>query len=146
MLAGTSPCPGSVDVELTIRDHCARESRVVLKTLPALLGRDDRADVRLDDPWVSRMHGMFNEINGTLVVRDLGAKNGVFVNGHRVSESNVLPGECLTFGLTKITVHYRRIAQPSDSAVVPPVQSELPTPPDACPPSDSELHTMELFR
>ena len=57
--------------------------------LPAILGRDLKSDVRLADPWVSRLHGELNEIDGTLVVRDLGSKHGIFVNGHRGTDSHV---------------------------------------------------------
>jgi pSer/pThr/pTyr-binding forkhead associated (FHA) protein len=73
-----------------------------------MVGRGQEADVQLKDLWVSHFHCILNEIEGTLVVRDLGAKNGMFVNGLRTSDSFLLPGDRLTLGCTTITVQYHR--------------------------------------
>ena len=82
---------------------------LVVHSLPAVVGRGEGADVRIEDPWVSRFHCILNEIDGrTLVVRDLGAKNGIFVNGLRTSDSLLLPGDRLTIRRTEITVQYHR--------------------------------------
>jgi pSer/pThr/pTyr-binding forkhead associated (FHA) protein len=94
-----------MEAELTIVHNGNSETRLVSR-LPATLGRGQEADLRLEDPWVSRLHCILNEIDGTLVVRDLGAKNGTFVNGLRVSDSLLLPGGRLTLGRTSITVQY----------------------------------------
>ena len=55
--------------------------RISLDKLPVVLGRNPDADVLLDDRWISRVHCEISEINGTLVVRDLGSQNGTLVNG-----------------------------------------------------------------
>lgn len=136
----------SVVVELTIVDHCGRESRRVLNSLPAIVGRDEGADVRIEDPWMSRMHVMLNEINGTLVVRDLGAKNGVFLNGQRVIESHVLPGDRLTVGLTKITLRYARTSQPGGRSLGSSSPGAFLVTPSPQRPDDSDPVTMQLYR
>ena len=58
-----------------------------------VLGRDDTADVVLDDPGISRRH---TEIRVTsdgphLVtsIRDLGSTNGTFVNGERITSQRL---------------------------------------------------------
>jgi len=93
-------------VELTIHDHYGRETRIVLHKLPAIIGRDEFADVPLIDPWISHKHCEISQIGDVLVVRDLDSKNGIFVHHHRVRESQVLSGERFTVARTEIIVHY----------------------------------------
>ena len=100
-----------MDVELTIVDHYSMETRVVVHQMPVVLGRDETADVYLKDPWASHRHCSLSESDGLLVVSDLGSKNGVFLHGHRVSQSHILPGEQFAIGRTEITVHYQRAAK-----------------------------------
>jgi hypothetical protein len=68
------------------------------------LGRDDSADVVVDDPGVSRRH---SEVRVTtdgphLVtsIRDLNSTNGTFVNGERVMTQRLHDGDRLTLGRT----------------------------------------------
>ena len=82
--------------------------RTIINKLPAALGRNPDADVRLDDSWVSRIHCEISEISGNLLVRDLGSTNGTLVNGKQVNESHLLPGDLLTVGLTIFRVQYKR--------------------------------------
>ena len=98
-------------VELTIHDHYGRETRCVLHKLPAIIGRDERADVPLMDPWISHRHCEISQIGDVLVVRDLDSKNGVFMHGHRVREWQLLSGEQFTVGQTEIIVRYAGKAQ-----------------------------------
>ena len=71
------------------------------------LGRDETADIVIDDPGVSRRH---SEIRVTtdgphLVtsIRDLNSTNGTFVNGERVSSQRLQDGDRLTIGRTSAT-------------------------------------------
>ena len=71
------------------------------------LGRDEAADIVLDDPGVSRRH---SEIRVTtdgphLVtsIRDLSSTNGTFVNGERITSVRLEDGDRLTLGRTSAT-------------------------------------------
>jgi len=71
------------------------------------LGRDETADIVIDDPGVSRRH---SEIRVTtdgphLVtsIRDLNSTNGTFVNGERISSQRLQDGDRLTIGRTSAT-------------------------------------------
>lgn len=71
------------------------------------LGRDESADIVIDDPGVSRRH---SEIRVTtdgphLVtsIRDLNSTNGTFVNGERISSQRLQDGDRLTIGRTTAT-------------------------------------------
>ena len=77
-----------------------------------VLGRDDAADVVLDDPGISRKH---SEIRVTtdgphLVtsIRDLGSTNGTFVDGDRITSHRLEEGDRITVGRTTITFHAGR--------------------------------------
>jgi pSer/pThr/pTyr-binding forkhead associated (FHA) protein len=95
-------------IELTILDHYARQSSSLLPSLPAIVGRAEKDDVQLNDPWISHSHCELFQQGGVVVVRDLDSKNGVFLHGVRVREAEVLSGECLTLGRTEVTFRYRR--------------------------------------
>ncbi len=72
-----------------------------------IVGRDDFADIILDDPGISRRH---SEIRVTsdgphLVssIRDLDSTNGTFVNGERISGMRLEDGDRITVGRTNVT-------------------------------------------
>lgn len=66
---------------------------------PLLLGRGSGADIVLAGPLVSRRHAELSDTAHGLVVTDLGSRNGVFVNGHRISSPVVLEvGDSLAIG------------------------------------------------
>lgn len=77
-----------------------------------VLGRDDSADVILDDPGISRKH---TEIRVTsdgphLVasIRDLGSTNGTFVNGERITSQHLADGDRVSMARTALTFHAGR--------------------------------------
>lgn len=71
-----------------------------------VLGRDNSADVILDDPGISRQH---TEIRVTsdgphLVanIRDLGSTNGTFVNSERITSQRLADGDRINVGRTAL--------------------------------------------
>jgi predicted component of type VI protein secretion system len=75
-------------------------------TPPAVIGRSTRADIRLNDPWVSRVHCELSLRDGQLVVRDLESRHGVYVNDQRVMQSVLHPGDVLLLGVTRYRVEF----------------------------------------
>jgi DNA-binding NtrC family response regulator/pSer/pThr/pTyr-binding forkhead associated (FHA) protein len=64
-----------------------------------LIGRGEPADVALSDPSLSRRHAEVTNDRGVLWLRDLGSRNGSFVNGERVDGEIELRSGCeLRFG------------------------------------------------
>lgn len=54
-----------------------------------IVGRDEAANVRIDDPMVSRRHARI-VVNGTSArVEDLGSKNGTFVDGQPITNGSM---------------------------------------------------------
>jgi pSer/pThr/pTyr-binding forkhead associated (FHA) protein len=63
-----------------------------------LFGRHAECDVQLNSKKVSRRHCVLACVNDYLVIRDLGSTNGVRINGKRVLEGKLVPGDELTVG------------------------------------------------
>lgn len=66
---------------------------IVLHRPVLLVGRHPECDVRLDRPQVSRRHCCLAQAYDRLLIRDLGSRNGVRVNGRSVGESQLHPGD-----------------------------------------------------
>lgn len=79
---------------------------IVLEKLPVVLGRGAKADIHLSDRTLSRRHCEIDRVSATLVVRDLGSKNGTRVNRAHVSEAVLMPGDKLTLGGCTFVVCY----------------------------------------
>ena len=69
-----------------------------------LFGRHEECDVQLNSKKVSRRHCCVAQVNDYLVVRDLGSTNGVRINGERVAEGKLIPGDELQIGNFKYQV------------------------------------------
>jgi transcriptional regulator of aromatic amino acid metabolism len=70
----------------------------VLADTPVVIGRDPACQVRLDTSRVSRRHAEIKPVEGRASVRDLDSKNGVHLNGKRVSEAALSRGDVLRVG------------------------------------------------
>ena len=62
------------------------------------LGRAPDNDIVLGGDGVSRYHAELRYDGGSLWLRDAGSRNGIFVNGHRVTDYKALrAGDVVTF-------------------------------------------------
>jgi pSer/pThr/pTyr-binding forkhead associated (FHA) protein len=83
--------------------------RIVLETLPAMIGRDASAEVSVDDSFVGHYQGIVDKEGDLLRILDLGSRTGTFVNGRRVRHAaELMPGDRLTVGRTTFVVRYER--------------------------------------
>jgi len=64
------------------------------------IGRRIENDLVIDDPRVSRRHAELraNHEQGQFVLTDLNSTGGTFVNGHRISQSILYPGDIISMG------------------------------------------------
>src|SRR5215472_4611666 len=61
---------------------------VSLKGTTLVIGRDEAADLVLDDPSVSRRHArVMASSNGGFMIEDLGSTNGTFLRGQRIQRA-----------------------------------------------------------
>ncbi len=72
-----------------------------------VIGRDDVADIILDDPGISRRHCELRVTNDgphlVTSIRDLGSTNGTYVNGERITSRRLDDGDQITVGRTHAT-------------------------------------------
>ncbi len=83
-----------------------------LSASPAIIGRDPGADVCLDESHVSRQHCELRRCDDAVVVRDLESKNGTYVNGRKVTQASLRPGDKLCVGGMDFVVEFR-VAEPA---------------------------------
>ncbi len=71
--------------------------KVIPLTTPLVrIGRRLENNLVLDDPRVSRTHAELRAINGRYVLFDLNSTGGTFVNGLRITQSVVYPGDVIS--------------------------------------------------
>lgn len=81
---------------------------IVLRHFPAIIGRSVDVDLVLLDPRVSRRHCQIEEAGGRFFMRDLESTNGVWINGLRVAQSPLMPGDKLRLGDSVFVISYDR--------------------------------------
>ena len=91
-------------------------SRVSVMPLPrewTKIGRSLTADIRLDDPTVSRRHALICSQSEGIRVLDDRSLNGVFLNGERTEWAELQDGDELLIGRYRL-YFVERSAEPSD--------------------------------
>ncbi len=68
------------------------------------VGRESSCDLVLDDPKVSRVHGVFQVQDGYLNYTDNGSTNGSLVNGNKVSRAVLKTGDVIRIGTSEFAV------------------------------------------
>lgn len=97
-----SPRPGRMVLEVNGVRH-------PLVAPGLLIGRGSEADLRLNDPGVSRRHALIS-VSGdpahpVITIEDLGSTNGVHINGNRISKTRIGEGARIEIGSTRMLVH-----------------------------------------
>src|SRR6188508_471912 len=67
-----------------------------------VIGRGDKADLRLVDDGISRDHARIVKDGDRMVLEDLGSTNGTYCNGERVSRQPLSEGDKILLGTTTI--------------------------------------------
>ena len=63
-----------------------------------VVGRALSSDIPVLDPTISRRHAEVLWDGTGVHVKDLGSSNGTFLNGVKVEEAKLSPGDVITFG------------------------------------------------
>jgi hypothetical protein len=79
--------------------------KFIFGNFPVRIGRGSEASICLDgDLGVSREHAEIYEQGNVLKVRDLKSTHGTYVNGIRIEEKNLEPGDQIQIGSTVLVV------------------------------------------
>jgi len=96
------------------------------------IGKGPRNDLVIADPAVSTAHAIIKRDGGTYTISDIGSRNGTYVNGDRVAESQKLNhGDVIGIGLSKLTF---RIGNYSETGAIDTEVVETAAKPNAPPP------------
>lgn len=117
-------------------------ARHVIEPPGLVIGRGSNADLRIEDPGISRRHvevRVQQQGAATIVSAiDLGSTNGTTVDGHRAQQALLHDGSVIKIGTTTIVV--RVPDQDADAAAAPAPQAQQyysPRPYPGPPPADS---------
>lgn len=102
---------------MSMADLSARTPRLVVERAPGhdpgmiydldgdvVLGRGDRAEIRLEDPFASSRHARVYRQGNILVVEDLSSTNGTYLNEELLETPRPLhPGDRLRIGDSEFT-------------------------------------------
>jgi diguanylate cyclase (GGDEF)-like protein len=69
---------------------------------PIVIGRGDKADLRLLDDGISRDHARIVKDGNQMVLEDTGSTNGTYCNGQRVTRQALSEGDKILLGSTTI--------------------------------------------
>ena len=99
----TVPVPAAPSAWLRVHEPRA-EIREIPIGVGLTIGRATDNDLVLRDERVSRHHGRIAGRRGTLLYADLGSTNGTEVNGQRVTEVVLGPGDLIRIGASTLEV------------------------------------------
>lgn len=110
--AAVTPVPGERMTETAIRTSDVvievNGMRHPLHPPGVVIGRGSEAELRINDPGISRRHAQLSVTIGDrgteVTVHDLGSTNGVILNGQRVSDGHVRDGSHIQLANTEIVV------------------------------------------
>lgn len=94
---------GATDIcNFTVFFEGGQASQVALDGRSLIIGRDPGCDVRLDHYSVSRRHARLFRTETAWFISDLGSTNGTIVNGSRITEKWLKPGDVVRLGAYKV--------------------------------------------
>lgn len=107
--------PSSTQVRRATATLELNGERLPLAPPGIVIGRGNDADLRIDDPGVSRRHIELRvedpQEEGAppyITVHDLGSTNGVSVNGKRVERASLADGATIRIGNTTMSLHLKQ--------------------------------------
>ncbi|RLS62670.1 MAG: FHA domain-containing protein [Planctomycetota bacterium] len=97
----------------------------LLKTT-LVIGRRESADIVLRFPNVSGSHCELCVVEGYWVIKDLGSSNGTKVNGSRISEQRVAPGDKIAIAKHVFEIAYEPLKLGATTMMIETVQPADP--------------------
>jgi pSer/pThr/pTyr-binding forkhead associated (FHA) protein len=116
-----------MDVNLILLKKNNSQKAFSLSSGITVIGRRHDCDLRIHLMSVSRRHCQFNRDEGVLKIRDLGSRNGTYLNGKRIDEAVIQAGDYIEVGPLKFVLQIngepKDIAEPELAAQVLPQES-----------------------
>ncbi|HEY2735753.1 MAG TPA: sigma 54-interacting transcriptional regulator [Polyangiales bacterium] len=105
-----APDSDKTETERSLRERVPSEQRpAILWTFPkygavtaperrCVIGRAENCGARLEGTKISREHAEISPVSSAFGIRDLGSRNGVWVNGQRVEATALMDGDVVRLG------------------------------------------------
>lgn len=112
-----------------------RSERELLLVGTIVVGRDPACQLNDLDPLLSRRHAEFVSTNQGVTIRDLSSRNGILVNGEKVPEQALKPGDQVQLGHLHLRYVEEQVVKTAEdhSRAAAAVDIEAPTMPVARP-------------
>jgi pSer/pThr/pTyr-binding forkhead associated (FHA) protein len=116
-----------MELKLIVLAGAKQGLEIPLKKDKFLIGRAKECALRAGSEAISRRHCAIVRSNGRLTVRDLGSRNGTFVNDERIDKETPLSvGDELRVGPLKFRISAMSTAPPAETKSTPPAQQPKP--------------------
>lgn len=92
------------DLEFIVYEASRESFRVPWEGQRLIIGRHPDADIRVQEPTMSARHAEMRPVGSRVSIRDLNSLNGTLLNGVRVVESMLRPGDQVEIGLVRIEI------------------------------------------
>jgi pSer/pThr/pTyr-binding forkhead associated (FHA) protein len=130
-----------MDVNLVLLKKDSSQKPFTLPSSVTVIGRRSNCDLHIPITSVSRRHCQLNQDQGVLKIRDLGSRNGTYVNGKRVEETVIKAGDQMKVG--PLTFVFQIDGQPKD--ITMPVSAAKKRREDKGPMDDQETADSDIF-
>ncbi len=84
---------------LVVIDPSGSRRDVAISAFPFRIGRQAGNELTLRDSRVSRQQAQITEVNGTMVLEDMGSSHGTFVNGEKILRHELKASDQIDFGV-----------------------------------------------
>jgi pSer/pThr/pTyr-binding forkhead associated (FHA) protein len=89
---------------LIVTERGREVARIAWQSRRTLVGRGRQADVRCDEATMSCLHVELVPGPAGVILRDLSSRNGTYVNGVRVEQATLFPGDEIEIGEATIAL------------------------------------------
>lgn len=83
---------------------------------PVVYGRSVNSPISITDPTVSSEHALLELVDGSWIIEDLNSSNGTFVNGKRITRSQVFDDDLVHLGKCELIFHSGRLLGSEDAS------------------------------
>ncbi|MDM0073403.1 FHA domain-containing protein [Variovorax sp. J2P1-59] len=84
--------------QLILRTAAGATRQVTLRPHDNTLGRGAHNDIVIESPQASRQHAVITVEAAFTTIRDVGSRNGTFVNGDRIESQTLADGDIIQLG------------------------------------------------
>ena len=130
-----------MDVNLVLLKKNNSQKAFSLSSGVTVIGRRHDCDLCISLMSVSRRHCQFNRDEGVLKIRDLGSRNGTYLNGKRIDEAVIRAGDYIEVGPLKFVLQVD--GEPKD--IAKPELAAQALPQEGASTDDSAANDFESF-